>query len=130
MYNFSYEDIVAAIRVQQDQLVALDMKVTATIETVVNLGDHVIQQSGEISELRKDMDVLDERVEDVEEDLGETKVKVEEIDNKVTELQTCIALCKKDFIAFHLAGHIFYNAFYFFVAKHVLPFCLVFIPIV
>lgn len=111
MKNFSYEDIVAAIRVQQDQLVALDMKVTATIDTVVNLGDHIIQQSGEISELQKDMDDLEERVEEVEEDLRETNVKVEEIDNKVTELQTCKVQsrvsCWKCFIAFHLSGQLF-----------------------
>ncbi|XP_060592917.1 uncharacterized protein LOC132747531 [Ruditapes philippinarum] len=60
----------------------LDKKVGATMNTVVSLGDHVIEQGKDISKVRNDVGNLGERVDNVEEDLTDTKVKVEEIDNK------------------------------------------------
>lgn len=59
-------------------------KVDATIDTVITIGEKVIEHDQDISKLQKEVDTLDERVDDVEDDLGETKVKVEAIDNKVT----------------------------------------------
>lgn len=88
--HFSYDEICDAIRAQQNQIVSLDMKVTATIDTVVNIGEQVIKHSEEITEIHKDVDELDERVDDVEEDIGETKIKVEEIDNKASVLKVCV----------------------------------------
>ena len=64
-------------------MVVLDTKVDATIGTVVAIGDKVIEHDEEIGELGEGLERVEERVDDVEEDLGETKVKVEEIDNKV-----------------------------------------------
>ena len=61
----------------------LDKKVGTTMNTVVSLGDHVIEQGKDISKVRDDVDNLGERVDDVEGDLTDTKAKVEEIDNKV-----------------------------------------------
>ncbi|XP_060592918.1 uncharacterized protein LOC132747532 [Ruditapes philippinarum] len=60
----------------------IDTKVAATMNTVVSLGDHVIEQGKDISKVRDDVGNLGERVDNVEEDLTDTKVKVEEIDNK------------------------------------------------
>ena len=55
----------------------------ATVDTVIAIGDKVIEHDKEIGDLEEGMEQLEERVDDVEEDMGETKIKVEEIDNKV-----------------------------------------------
>lgn len=76
---FRFDEIVDAVKTQQNEMGALNMKVTATIDTMA-------KQSGEITDIQKDLGTLEERVEVVEDDLGDTKVKVEEIDNKVVFL--------------------------------------------
>ena len=53
---------------------------------MVTMGDKIIEHDKEIGELETGMEKIEERVEDVEEDVGETKLKVEEIDNKVCML--------------------------------------------
>lgn len=62
----------------------------ATITTVVSVGERVIEQDKDISKVKSDLDHLDERVDVVEEDLTDTKVKVEDIDNKVLLLKNNI----------------------------------------
>ena len=81
--TFSVEVIAKDVEKQQKEMVVLDTKVDATIGTVVAIGDKVIEHDEEIGELGEGLERVEERVDDVEEDLGETKVKVEEIDNKV-----------------------------------------------
>ena len=80
----SIEDVFEDVQQTKGTVTDIDKKVGATMNTVVTLGEHVIEQDKDISKLQTDVDVLEERVDDVEEDLGETKVKVEEIDNKVS----------------------------------------------
>ena len=62
----------------------LDEKVDATIDTVVTIGDKVIEHDKEIGELGEGLERVEERVIDAEEDISETKIKVEEIDKKVS----------------------------------------------
>ena len=77
---------------QQEDIEAIDDKVDMTIDTVIGIGDKVIQHDKEIGELETGLEKVEERVDDVEEDLGETKIKVEEIDNKVI-IQLCSISC-------------------------------------
>ena len=77
------ENIVEDIEQQREDIADLDTKVDATMDTVITIGDKVVKQDQEIGELQTGLEKVEERVDDVEEDLGETKVKVEEIDNKV-----------------------------------------------
>ena len=79
---------------QQEDIEAIDEKVDMTIDTVIGIGDKVIQHDKEIGELETGLEKVEERVDDVEEDLGETKIKVEEIDNKVI-IQSCSISCVK-----------------------------------
>ncbi|KAL4227940.1 hypothetical protein ACF0H5_013379 [Mactra antiquata] len=78
----SIEGVIEDIQQAQDDIAGLDYKVGKTMTTVVSLGDHVIKQGKEIDDVKKDVEDLEEKVEQVEEDLGETKIKVEDIDNK------------------------------------------------
>ena len=80
---FSVESIAEDLQQQQEDIEELDTKVDATIDTVVTIGDKVIEHDKEIGELGEGLERVEERVDDVEEDLGDTKIKVEEIDNKV-----------------------------------------------
>ena len=80
---FSVENIVEDIQQQQEDIAELDTKVDTTIDTVVAIGDKVIEHDKEIGELGEGLEKIEERVDDVEDDLGETKLKVEEVDNKV-----------------------------------------------
>ena len=81
--HFSVESIAEDLQQQQEDIEELDTKVDATIDTVVTIGDKVIEHDKEIGELGEGLERVEERVDDVEEDLGDTKIKVEEIDNKV-----------------------------------------------
>ncbi|WAR00448.1 hypothetical protein MAR_024820 [Mya arenaria] len=76
------DDIVDAMEQQQMVVTDLETKVGATINTVVSLGDHVLKQGEEIATLTTNVDQIDERVNEVETDLSDTKLKIEEIDNK------------------------------------------------
>ncbi|XP_060592919.1 uncharacterized protein LOC132747533 [Ruditapes philippinarum] len=78
----SIEGVIEDIQQAQEDIDDLDKKVGATMNTVVSLGDHVIEQGKDISKVRDDVGNLGERVDNVEEGLTDTKVKVEEIDNK------------------------------------------------
>ena len=80
------ESIAEDLQQQQEDIEELDTKVDATIDTVVNIGEKVIEHDKEIGELGEGLERVEERVDDVEEDLGETKIKVEEVDNKVSLL--------------------------------------------
>ena len=80
---FSVENIAEDIQQQQEDIAELDTKVDTTIDTVVAIGDKVIEHDKEIGELGEGLEKIEERVDDVEDDLGETKLKVEEVDNKV-----------------------------------------------
>ena len=86
--NFNYnhcsvENIAEDLEQQQEDIADLDVKVDATIGTVITIGDKIIEHDKEIGELEEGLEQVEERVDDVEEDLGDTKIKVEEIDNKV-----------------------------------------------
>ena len=84
------EKIAVGLQQQQEVVADLDVKVDATAETVVTIGDKVIEHDKEIGELGVGLEKVEERVEDVEENVGDTKVKVEGIDNKV---KPAIAQC-------------------------------------
>ena len=77
------ENIADDLEQHQEDLADLDVKVDATIGTVITIGDTVVKHDQEIGELQEGLEEVEERVDDVEEDLGDTKIKVEEIDNKV-----------------------------------------------
>lgn len=79
----SVENIAEDVEQQKEDLADLDTKVDVTIGTVISIGDKVIEHDKEIGELGEGLEKIEERVDDVEEDVGETKIKVEEIDNKV-----------------------------------------------
>ena len=64
-------------------MAVLDTKVDATISTVIAIGDTVVEHDRDIRDLEEGLERVEENVMEVVEDLGETKVKVEEIDNKV-----------------------------------------------
>jgi peptidoglycan hydrolase CwlO-like protein len=76
-------DVFGDLLEMKDDMDDIDKKVGATMNTVVSLGNHVIEQGKDISKVRNDVGNLGERVDNVEEDLTDTKVKIEEIDNKV-----------------------------------------------
>lgn len=78
------ENIADDLQQQQEDIADLDVKVDATIGTVVTIGGKVVEHEKEIGELGEGLVKVEERVDDVEEDLGDTKIKVEEIDNKVS----------------------------------------------
>ena len=51
--------------------------------TVITLGGKVIEHDKEIGELEEGLGKVGERVDDVEVEQKEAKIKIEEIDNKV-----------------------------------------------
>ena len=77
------ENIADDLQQQQEDIADLDEKVDATVGTVITIGEKVVEHDKEIGELGEGLEKVEERVDDVEEDLGDTKIKVEEIDNKV-----------------------------------------------
>ena len=77
------ENIAEGLQQQQEDMTVLDTKVDATIGTVVTIGGKVTEHEQEIGQLGEGLERVEERVDDVEEDLGDTKMKMEEIDNKV-----------------------------------------------
>ena len=79
----SLESIFEDVQQQKEDIADIDMKVDATIDTVVSIGDKVIEHDKEIGDLEVGLEKIEERVDDVEDDMVETKIKVEEIDNKV-----------------------------------------------
>lgn len=83
---FSVENIAEDIQQQKEDLAELDIKVGSTIDTVITIGDKVIEHEKDIGQLQKNLSDVDERVEQVEENVEETKIKIEEIDNKVEEI--------------------------------------------
>ena len=80
---YSLENIAEDVQQQKEDIAELDTKVDATIDTVTSIGDTVVRHDKEIGELESGLDKIEERVDDVEVDMVETKIKVEEIDNKV-----------------------------------------------
>lgn len=81
--NCSFENMFEDVQQQKDGMAALDTRVDATVETVITIGDKVIEHDKEIGDLGEGLGKIEERVDDVEEDLGGAKIKIEEIDNKV-----------------------------------------------
>ena len=79
----SVEQIAEEVQQQQEDIADLDEKVDVTIDTAVAIGDKVIEHDKEIGELEEGIEKIEERVDDVKEDMGEAKIKTEEIDNKV-----------------------------------------------
>lgn len=79
----SVDDVLEVLDQQQQVVSDLEVKVGATMNTVISLGDHVVQQHEEIKHVQNDVERIEERVDVVENDVNDTKVKVEEIDNKV-----------------------------------------------
>ena len=77
------EKIAEDVQQQQEDMADLDEKVDATIDTVINIGDKVIEHDMEIGELGEELERVEERVDDVDTDLTNAKIKVEEIDCKV-----------------------------------------------
>ena len=77
------ESIIDDIEQQREDIAELDTKVDSTIDTVITIGDKVVRHDQEIGDLQTGLENVEERVDDAVEDLGETKVKLEEIDNKV-----------------------------------------------
>ena len=73
---------------QKEDTAKLDTKVDATIGTVVTIGDKVIEHDKEIGELETGLGRVEERVDDVEGNQEETKIKIEEIDKKVGIVMT------------------------------------------
>ena len=78
------ENIAKGLEQQQEDIADLDVKVDTTIGTVTTIGGKVVEHDKEIGQLGEGLERVEERVDDVEEDLEETKIKVEEIDNKVS----------------------------------------------
>ena len=78
------ENIADDLQQQQEDIADLDVKVDATMGTVFTIGGKVVEHEKEIGELGEGLVKVEERVDDVEDDLGDTKIKVEEIDNKVS----------------------------------------------
>ena len=83
VFSFSIENIVDDIEQQKEDIADLDTKVDATMDTVIIIGDKVIEHDKEIGELEEGLEKIEERVDDVEEEQEEAKIKIEEIDNKV-----------------------------------------------
>ena len=73
---------------QKEDTAKLDTKVDATIGAVVTIGDKVIEHDKEIGELETGLCKVEERVDDVEGNQEETKIKIEEIDKKVGIVMT------------------------------------------
>ena len=71
------------VQQQKEGMAALDTRVDATVETVITIGDKIIEHDKEIGDLGEGLVKIEDRVDDVEEDLGGAKIKIEEIDNKV-----------------------------------------------
>ena len=82
-FSFRVENIAEDVQEQKEDIADLDVKVDTTIGTVITMGEKVVEHDKEIGELGEGLEKVEERVDDVEEDLGETKIKVEDIDNKV-----------------------------------------------
>ncbi|KAH3837261.1 hypothetical protein DPMN_110644, partial [Dreissena polymorpha] len=76
------EELIDGLQQQQQIVSTLEVKVGATMNTVISLGEQVIKQTEEISDIQQDLEKVEERVEVVETDIDQTKLKVEEIDNK------------------------------------------------
>ena len=72
------------VQQQKEGMAALDTRVDATVESVITIGDKVIEHDKEIGDLGEGLGKIEERVDDVEEDLGGAKIKIDEIDNKVS----------------------------------------------
>ena len=80
---FSVENIAEGLQQQQEDIVVLDTKVGATERKVVKIDTKVTELNKDVAELGEGLDKVVERVDVVEDDMGDAKIKMEELDNKV-----------------------------------------------
>ena len=77
------ENIAEGLQQQQEDMVVLDTKVVATVGKVVKIDTKVTELNKDVAGLGEGLDKVVERVDVVEDDIGDAKIKMEELDNKV-----------------------------------------------
>ena len=76
------ENLVENVQEQQGDISGLDEKVTGTMSTVTTIGEKVVEHDKEIGDLEMGFQTAEERIDNVEQDIGETMIQVKSIDDK------------------------------------------------
>ena len=76
------ENLVENVQDQQAEVSELDEKVTGTMNVVTSIGEKVVEHDKEIEDLESGFQAAEERMDNVEQDMGKTMIQVKSIDEK------------------------------------------------
>ena len=76
------ENLVENVQEQQIDISELDEKVDGTMGTVISIGEKVVEHDNELGDLEVGVQKVEEKMDDVEQDMSEAKIKVKSLDNK------------------------------------------------